>query len=133
MRRASTREATIVALLLLPVAAHGAPPTTTASSRAVVLSEADYRDKVLASWLGQIVAVMMGLDFEGKPASVEWVDRYTRDWPHAPVDDDWYYEMKALEAFEEHGPGLTVAQLGEKWRRDRVGFAGSSAPATDPR
>ena len=129
MRRASAREATIVALLLLPAAAHGTPPAKTASSRAVVLSEADYRDKVLASWLGQIIAVMMGLDFEGKPASVEWVDRYTRDWPHAPVDDDWYYEMKALEAFEEHGPGLTVAQLGEKWRQDRVGFAGSSAYA----
>lgn len=127
MRRAFRLTPLPLALLLLhppPSSPAPAPPVEPS-----LLTEAAYRDKVLASWLGQIIAVMMGLDFEGKPASVEWVDRYTREWPHAPVDDDWYYEMKALEAFEEHGPSLTVAQLGEKWRRDRVGFAGSSAHA----
>lgn len=134
MRRAGCLAPSSLALALLcsppPLAsAATAEPAGAATPAASLLPEAVYRDKALACWLGQIIAVMMGLDFEGRPASVEWVDRYTRDWPHAPVDDDWYYEMKALEAFEEQGPGLTVAQLGEKWRKDRVGFAGSSAQA----
>ncbi len=129
MRRATRIASLSLALLLPGPLVLAAPPPPAVPPGAPLLTVDAYRDKVLASWLGQIIAVMMGLDFEGKPASVEWVDRYTREWPHAPVDDDWYYEMKALEAFEEHGPGLTVAQLGEKWRRDRVGFAGSSAHA----
>jgi hypothetical protein len=126
----SVRAMVAVMLLAVPAAAFPAQAARAKSvTGEVVLDDATYRDKVLANWLGQIVAVMMGLEFEGRPASVEWVDRYGRDWPHAPVDDDWYYEMKALEAFETHGPGLTVEQLGDKWRTDRVGFAGSSAHA----
>ncbi|MCX6953644.1 MAG: ADP-ribosylglycohydrolase family protein, partial [Verrucomicrobia bacterium] len=47
----------------------------------------------------------------------------------APVDDDWYYEMCAIRAFEKHGIGLTVRQLGEQWLIDGCGSWGSSEHA----
>lgn len=102
-----------------------------------VISMDDYKDRVEAIWNAQIVGVMMGWQFEHKQAAVRWVDDYP-DWiyrelkendGYAPVDDDWYYEMANLRAFEKYGPNMTVQQLGKQWAENNVGVWGSSGQA----
>lgn len=112
-----------------------------ASARAVVaetavlaLSRAEYEDRVRAVWTAQILAVILAMDFEHKAAAVAPVEEMPLKWRgrpllHAPVDDDWYYEMVAVRAFERHGIGLTVRQLGEQWLENRCGSWGSSEQA----
>lgn len=100
----------------------------------LVLSRADYRDRVDAIWAGQMIAVLVALEFEHKTASVIPIDQHPMLWrgqlaTFAPVDDDWYYEMAAVRAFEKHGIGLTVEQLGEQWALNRCGSWGSSEQA----
>ncbi len=93
------------------------------------ISQTEYVDRVQAAWVGQIVACLMGFQFEHKVASTLWVDQYPKPVDGAIVDDDWYYEMCALRAFEKHGVGLTVAQLGEQWHENNCGSWGSSEQA----
>jgi len=78
--------------------------------------------------------VLVALEFEHRTASVVPIDRLPMKWEgkpatFAPVDDDWYYEMVAVRAFEKHGIGLTVEQLGEQWAENRCGSWGSSEQA----
>jgi len=117
---------TIAPLLLLGVAlsAIGQP-----AKRTLKLTRADYTDRVQAIWTAQIVACLMGFQFEHKVASAAWVDRYPKQPEFAIVDDDWYYEMCAIRAFEKHGIGLTVEQLGEQWKENNCGSWGSSEQA----
>src|SRR6185295_12110676 len=93
------------------------------------LTRADYTDRVQAIWTAQIAACLMGFQFEHKVASTTWVDRYPKQPEFAIVDDDWYYEMCAIRAFEKHGIGLTVEQLGEEWKENNCGSWGSSEQA----
>ncbi len=95
----------------------------------VAFLNADYLDRVQAAWTAQIAACLMGFQFEHKVASVEWVNSYPKKMETAIVDDDWYYEMCALRAFERHGIGLTVEQLGEQWKENNCGSWGSSEQA----
>jgi len=100
----------------------------------LTLARADYSDRVNAIWHGQIIAVLVALEFEHRTASVVPIDRLPMKWEgkpatFAPVDDDWYYEMVAVRAFEKHGIGLTVEQLGEQWAENRCGSWGSSEQA----
>src|SRR2546423_3158067 len=67
------------------------------------ISRADYEDRISAVWTAQIAAVLLGVQFEHKVASTEWVDHYPKPYKCAPVDDDWYYEMCAIRGFEKHG------------------------------
>lgn len=96
---------------------------------AKTLRIAEYRDRVEAAWTAQIIACMMGWQFEHQTASVEWVDKFPKKYTVAPVDDDWYYEMCAVRAFEKYGVGLTVQQLGEQWKENHCGSWGSSEQA----
>ena len=48
---------------------------------------------------------------------------------YAPVDDDYYYEMVALRAFEKYGIELTVQELGQQWLENNAGSWGSSEHA----
>ena len=93
------------------------------------LTRADYAERAHAVWVAQMAAVFLGFPFEHQRASVSWVQDYPKSYTHAIVDDDWYYEMSALRAFEKHGPGLTLPQLGEQWRTDVCGTWGSSKEA----
>jgi hypothetical protein len=99
------------------------------SSEPFVLTRADYEDRVNAIWNGQIIAVLLTLPFEHKTASVEPIGGFPKRFSSAIVDDDWYYEMCAVRAFEKHGIGLTVSQLGEQWVENSCGSWGSSAIA----
>lgn len=89
----------------------------------------DYEDRVKAAWMAQMIACMMGWQFEHQTASTEWMDTFPKRYSVAPIDDDWYYEMCAVRAFEKYGIRLTVEQLGRQWRENNCGSWGSSEQA----
>lgn len=100
----------------------------------LTLTRADYTDRVHAIWAGQIIAVLVAIEFEHRTASVIPIENLPMKWAgkpatFAPVDDDWYYEMAAVRAFEKHGIGLTVEQLGQQWAENQCGSWGSSEQA----
>lgn len=96
---------------------------------ATEMSRADYEDRVRAAWLGQIVGALVAFPHEHAVASAVRLDRYPEAYAWAPVDDDWYYEMVAVRAFERYGADLTVAELGRQWRENAAGSWGSSRAA----
>lgn len=93
------------------------------------ISRQDYKDRVQAIWTAQMLGAMMGWPFEHKVASAEWVDQLNPKFTHAPVDDDWYYEMVAIRAFEKYGVNMTIQQLGQQWQENSAGSWGSSEQA----
>jgi hypothetical protein len=90
------------------------------------LTAADYEDRVLAAWTGQILATLMGFQFEHQVASTQWVDRLPKTYDAAPIDDDYYYELVALRGFERYGIDMTLDELGEQWKENSAGSWGSS-------
>jgi hypothetical protein len=93
------------------------------------LTRARYRDRVEAIWTAQIIAVLLDWPFEHQTASTMWIDNFPKVYKTAPVDDDWYYEMVAIRAFEKYGPRMTVEQLGKQWKENACGSWGSSEQA----
>ena len=79
-----------------------------------------------AAWMAQILGTLMGFQFEHRAASAERVTILPDRYREAPVDDDYYYELVALRAFEKHGIHLTVEQLGRQWSENNAGSWGSS-------
>jgi hypothetical protein len=112
-----------------PCAALAARPPALKTDPTLTLSLSDYEQRARAVWLAQMISVLMGWAFEHKPAAARPVDQYPQTYEAAPVDDDWYYEMAAVRAFEKHGVNLTVEQLGEQWLANNVGTWGSSEQA----
>jgi hypothetical protein len=103
--------------------------STERSSSWLVLSHAEYLDRVRAIWTAQMIAQMTGVRFEHQPASTLPVTPLTHLSGYAPVDDDYYYEMVALRAFEKYGIQLTVQELGQQWLENNAGSWGSSEQA----
>lgn len=108
---------------------HATPKPLPRRSRTLVLSRADYLDRAKAIWLAQMVGQWTGLEFEHKPASVLEVTPYRKPKGYATIDDDYYYEMVAVRAFEKYGINLSVEQLGEQWLANNAGSWGSSEQA----
>jgi hypothetical protein len=104
-------------------------PVNTGSLKNLAITIKDYEDKVHAIWLAQMSAALIAWPYEHKVASVQWLDDYSIPRQVAPVDDDWYYEMIAIRAFEKYGPEMTVQQLGQHWLKNKVGTWGSSEQA----
>ena len=102
---------------------------STQAAGSLRLSREQYLDRVQAGWTAQIIACLMGFQFEHKVAATEWVTNYPAKVEQALVDDDWYYEMCALRAFEQHGIKMTVEQLGTQWLENACGSWGSSEEA----
>jgi hypothetical protein len=119
MRRAIVRLLS-VSLLACWIPAAGQQP--------LKMSLAEYEDRVRGAWLGQIIGTLAGFQFEGSVASTPLVlvDRFPRRYQSAPVDDDYYYELVALRAFEKYGIDMTLDQLGEQWKENSAGTWGSS-------
>jgi hypothetical protein len=117
-------------IVLLAVVACTWPTAQPASAEAwattLRLSHAEYLDRVRAIWTAQMIGQITGLRFEHKPASALPVTPLTHLPGYAPVDDDYYYEMVAIRAFEKYGIGLTVEQLGQQWLENNAGSWGSS-------
>jgi len=99
------------------------------SHRILVLSRAEYLDRVQAIWTAQMIAQMTGVRFEHQQASTLPVTPMTPLPGYAPVDDDYYYEMVAIRAFEKYGIGLSVEELGQQWLENNAGSWGSSEQA----
>ena len=112
---------TIASASLLSGSLMGQPPLR--------LPNAQYEDRVLAAWTGQIIATLMGFQFEHKTASALWIDRFPKPDESAPVDDDYYYELVALRGFERYGIDMTLDELGEQWKENSAGSWGSSEQA----
>jgi hypothetical protein len=93
------------------------------------MSNSEYEDRIRAAWYGQIAATLMGFQFEHKAAAVATVDKIPDRYKNIPVDDDWYYEMVAVRAFEKYGIQMTAEQLGEQWKLNSAGSWGSSEQA----
>jgi hypothetical protein len=128
-----------ICLLLLPATASvgfsqsslnlKARKTWPVPQKMLELSEASYLNKVHAIWIGQMAAATMGFQFEHNTASRKWVDDYPGPMKFSTVDDDWYYEMAAIRAFERYGIDMSVAQLGKQWLQNSCGTWGSSEQA----
>lgn len=93
------------------------------------LSIEEYTDKVHAIWIAQMLGAIMGWPFEHRQASTQWVDTLPAKYHSVPVDDDWYYEMVALRAFEKYGINMSVEDLGKQWVENNAGTWGSSEQA----
>ena len=98
-------------------------------TKKITLSLKEYEDRVRAVWVGQIAGTLIAWPFEHKTASVEWLDKYPTERTVAPVDDDWYYEMIAIRAFEKYGTDMTLEELSNQWRENSAGSWGSSEQA----
>ena len=107
-------------------AAAGEKPSQTGT---LVLTHAEYLDRVQAIWTAQMIGQMTGVRFEHRQASALPLTPLTHLPGYAPVDDDYYYELVAIRAFEQYGIGLTVEQLGQQWLENNAGSWGSSEQA----
>jgi hypothetical protein len=76
--------------------------------------------------MAQMIGQWTGLLFEHLPASVLKSTPLRPLNGFAEIDDDYYYEMVAIRAFEKYGIHLTVQQLGEQWLENNAGSWGSS-------
>ena len=73
---------------------------------------------MIGQWTGEL--------FEHKVASALKNTPLYPSKGYAPIDDDYYYEMVAIRAFEKYGIHLTVEQLGSQWLENNAGSWGSS-------
>jgi hypothetical protein len=123
MRARSVLSAVIIAILFTKAAPFAQ------SGNSIQLTRAEYEDRVRAVWTAQIAAVLLAWPHEHQVASAQWLENYPRRYTVAPVDDDWYYEMVAIRAFEKYGINLSVEQLGKQWKENACGSWGSSEQA----
>lgn len=106
-----------------------APQASSARPGQLVISRAKYLDRARAIWTGQMIGQWTGGFFEHQVASVLNNTPFHPSQGYAPVDDDYYYEMVAIRAFEKYGIHLSVEQLGAQWLENNAGTWGSSEQA----
>jgi len=124
----------VIGLLLLNIsvsALAAEPPRTLhhTGNHHLVLSQDEYLDRVKAIWLAQMIGQATGVRFEHQIASVLPVTPPSVLPGYAPIDDDYYYEMVAVRAFERYGIHMSVQQLGQQWLENSAGSWGSSREA----
>lgn len=123
--------ATVAAVLIASAsyAAAKSSPRKTVDDGHLIISEVEYRDRARAIWLGQMIGQLTGQEFEHQTASVLTNTPFLHGHGAALPDDDYYYEMVALRAFEKYGIDMTVQQLGKQWLENNAGSWGSSEQA----
>jgi hypothetical protein len=109
--------------------AQDVPRSSLPADKLLTLTRADYRDRVEAIWTGQMIGKLTGLRFEHTQAAVLRTTPLVLGEGAALPEDDSYYEMVALRAFERYGIHLSVEQLGAQWLENNTGTWGSSAQA----
>lgn len=131
MRILSTKSAACLAASVVVSAGLLSPfaPAATVRNNNLVISRAEYLDRTRAVWMAQMIGQLTGGEFEHKPGSVLANTPLARGHGYARTDDDYYYEMVAIRAFEKYGINLTVEQLGDQWLENSAGSWGSSAEA----
>lgn len=87
--------------------------TKTGARRA--LAVADYLDAVRGMWVGKFIGGTLGAPIEGVKSTHGFEGRLSL--PNGVCEnDDTDLQLLWLHALEEHGPGLTAAQLAAEWR-----------------
>jgi hypothetical protein len=119
----------VLALAGFFVQAIASSPSGPAGNKRLVMSRAEYLDRAEAIWTAQMIGQWTGLQFEHQVASVLTNTPLRPSKGYAPIDDDYYYEMVAVRAFEKYGIHLTVEQLGAQWLENNAGSWGSSEQA----
>jgi len=129
-RRLTDSVAVLTVILGFATCLGSATPQPESSGQGqLVISRAKYLDRVRAIWTGQMIGQWTGGFFEHQVASVLKNTPLHPSKGYAPVDDDYYYEMVAIRAFEKYGIHLTVEQLGSQWLENNAGSWGSSEQA----
>lgn len=114
-----------------------------AQNKTIKISAEEYKDKVYASWVAQIIGNIYGLPHENqhidKPGPNEFPYgyqqgslEYMEEMNGAFSDDDTDFEYMYLLTMEEKGTEPTYSELAEKWKyhvRDRVWLANRAALA----
>jgi hypothetical protein len=119
----------VLVFLVSPLGQAASRPNPRLQSQTLELSYSEYLGRVQAIWTAQMIAQRTGGRFEHQPTSVLPDTPLSHFSGYAPVDDDYYYEMVAVRAFEKYGVGLTVQQLGQQWLENNAGSWGSSEQA----
>jgi len=130
----------LIGVTAASVLALGAVVTAAASEAAPRIAVEDYRNRVQAYWLGQIIGNIYGLSYEfryiDQPGPEEFPYGFgeslarVREVNGAFSDDDTDIEYMYLLQMEQHGIEPTYAQLADAWKyhvRDRVWVANRSA------
>ena len=126
--------------LLLTAASLCAWPCAAAAEDALRIAVADYRERVYASWLGQIVGNIYGLAYEFRFIEAPGPDEFPygfgtsldrlREFDGAFSDDDTDIEYMYLLQMERHGIEPTYRQLASAWQhhvRERIWAANRMA------
>jgi len=90
-----------LALIERPVTGAAAEQAPAVRGGFLTMTAAEYEDRIRAAWYGQIAGTLMGFVFEHRAAAASFVDKIPDNFKGMPVDDDWYYEMVAVRAFEQ--------------------------------
>lgn len=89
------------------------------------LSRAEYRDKMMGGWIGQMAGVAVGgpTEFRYQEAKVpaEEVPKWEPSMINQFDQDDLYVEMTFLKTLQDHGLGVSIRQAG-------IDFANSQYP-----
>jgi len=81
----------------------------------IIINQEEYRDKVLACWLGKNIGGTIGYPFEWKRATYD-IDFYTQELKGEPFpNDDLDIQLLWLIALEEQGSRLDARTLAEYW------------------
>ena len=88
-----------------------------ASLDARVLPASEYKEKMIAGWIGQIAGVVWGWPTEFKYCGVVAPDSALREWEPSMINegfdqDDLYVEMTFLETLSKYGLRVDIRQAG---------------------
>ncbi len=134
----------VCGLAMLPLASCHAERNTDLDEKIQTtrISVKEYRDKVYASWLGQIIGNIYGLSYEFQFLDEPGPDDFpygfgrtlelVKEVDGAFSDDDTDIEYMYLLQMEQHGIEPTYAQLADAWKhhvRDKVWIANRAALA----
>lgn len=114
--------------------------TIDASAQQLQITKSELRDKIAASWIGQMIGNIYGLPHENKYVELHgpenWPYGYSKNldrlekYQGAFSDDDTDIEYMYLLQMMKYGPEPTYEQLTEAWKyhiRDRVWLANRAA------
>jgi ADP-ribosylglycohydrolase len=100
--------------LFCAVAAALAPAARAAEPR-VRLNEAEYRDRVLACWMGKNIGGTLGMPVEGQHGPHNFTYYTNLKQGEAAPNDDIDLQLLWLKALEEHDGRVDARILGEYW------------------
>ncbi len=112
-----------IALLLATLAAGSVVPSMLAEQPCRRLTVAEYRDKMKAGWIGQMVGVGWGgpteFRYKGRIIPEDQMPRWRPNLVNQFRQDDIYVEMTFLRSMELHGLDVSIRQAGIDFANSR--------------